>query len=423
MRKLIFILTLILSQSTFAVLTIEVTGGITGGQPIAIAPFIQPMGMPPPAENIAQIIQDDLHRSGQFEIVKQLPETPSQLDAINFPVWQTAALPYLVAGQIEGTAQQDYNVEFRLFDVFKTTRMIGLSYKASTKKLRQVAHQISDAIYQALTGERGVFSTKVVYVTVKRGPQGSVYQLNLADADGANPQQMLESSEPILSPAWSPDGNSVAYVSFENQRTAIYVQDIASGKRQKVSDWKGLNTAPAWSPDGQRLALSLSKDDNPEIYLLDLKTRALSRLTNSPAIDTEPEWTPDGQSLFFTSDRGGNPQIYQVATTGGTPKRVTFSGNYNARARVSPDGKKLALLHSSGQGYHIAVLDLDSKQLQVLTRTSLDESPTFAPNGSMVMYATGTNLAAVSIDGQVQQHIPASDGLEVREPAWSPFLN
>lgn len=412
-----------LSVPAQAILTIEITGGQEGGFPIAIVPFGIQAGMPTPSVDMADIISNNLHRSGRFAPMARarLPAFPVDNAQVQFPLWQQVNMPYLVIGRIGGSATQGYSVEFQLFDVLREVQLLGLRYSANNNNLRQVAHQISDAIYQAITGERGVFSTRIVYVTVSKGSKSKVYRLQVADADGGNPKVMLESKEPILSPAWSPDGQSVAYVSFEGKRTAIYVQNVRTGRRNMVSASSGLNSAPAWSPDGSRLAMSLSKDGNPEIYVLNLRSNRFSRLTNSPAIDTEPDWAPDGNSLVFTSDRSGTPQIYQVSANGGTPQRLTFSGRYNARPRFSPDGSQLAVLHNGSGGYRIALYDLSSRQFNVLTRSSLDESPSFAPNGSMILYGSGRDLAAVSIDGRVHQRLAVDAGEEVREPAWSPF--
>jgi len=418
-------------QNSYAVLTIEITGGRDlEGIPIAIVPF---GGQQQSPQAIAQIVTNDLHRSGRFAPLpgSLLPEQPTQMNQVNFTSWQASNVPHLVIGRIKGGAVNGFSVEFELLDVYQQSRLLGLSYQATTQTLRQVAHQISDEIYRALMGERGVFSTQIVYVTVQnRRGQNDSYELHIADADGANPRTMLRSTEPIFSPTWSPNGQSIAYVTYDNsisargyrqKQMAIYVQDIRSGRRTQVITGPGINAAPAWSPDNSRLAITLSRDGNPEIYILNLANRALTRLTHNNAIDTEPEWSPDGQHLVFTSDRSGQPQIYRVSARGGQAQRLTFRGSYNARPRYSPDGRKLALLHNGGRGYQIAVFYLDTGQINVLTHTSLDESPSFAPNGSMIIYGTGDQLAAVSLDGRVRQRLAVEMGQEVREPAWSPF--
>ncbi|MCV6637566.1 Tol-Pal system beta propeller repeat protein TolB [Candidatus Albibeggiatoa sp. nov. NOAA] len=422
MQNWIFLLLICFTSSVSATLNIDIVGGNTGGQPIAIVPFANQTGSKLP-QNVPKIIAANLHRTGRFAVmpVNQLPEQPSQIGQVNFPTWQQIAMPHFVIGSISGNSATGFTVRFQLLDTFGTKSLIGYSYQANVQTLRQVAHKISDVIYETLTGEKGIFSTRVIYVTVQGRGESKQYQLNVADADGQNPRIMLKSSEPIFSPTWSPDATRVAYVSMENKRTAVYIQNIRSGKRQLLSNYKGINSAPAWSPDGGRIALSLSKDGNPEIYIINLAGRSLTRITNNPAIDTEPEWSPDGKSLVFTSDRSGAPQIYHVSAYGGKAQRVTYIGRYNARARFSPDGQKLALLHNNGKGYQIALLHLPSGQVNALTRTTLDESPSFAPNGSMILYATGSELAAVSVDGKVQQRLAVAAGREVREPAWSPL--
>ncbi|MDM8566586.1 Tol-Pal system beta propeller repeat protein TolB [Candidatus Halobeggiatoa sp. HSG11] len=423
MRTFILLNLLLLSTPSYAILTIDITGGTEkGGQPIAITPFFTQEDLSL-SQNIAEIISDNLYRSGQFEIMplNLLPETPTHVDKVNFKNWQNSGIPYLVIGRI-GKNFNDYTVEFELVDIALNTKIMGFRYRATQKTLRQVAHKISDKIYESLTGERSIFNTRIVYVTSKN----KQHKLYIADADGNNPQLMLKSKEPILSPSWSPDGKHIAYVTYskveKSKRMSIYIQEIQTGYRTRIAAYKGINAAPAWSPDGRSLALTLSKDGNPEIYLLSLHNKNLTRLTHNHVIDTEPEWHPSGKYLVFTSDRSGNPQIYRMSPIGNGIRRLTFSGNYNARPRFSPDGKKLALLHSRGKGYRIAVLNLATGKLNVLTKTTLDESPSFAPNGNMIIYATTSALVATSIDGRVQQRIAVDMGKGIREPAWSPFF-
>jgi TolB protein len=415
---------LIYASQVHAILTIEVTGGAEGGQPIAIVPFGQQAGMPSLPQDIVSIISNNLHRTGRFSPlpVASLPARPFESSQIDFPSWQTTGATHIVIGRIAGHATSGYTIEFELFDTFGGKRLLGASYKATAGTLRQVAHQISDAIYQALTGQRGISGTRIAYVTVKRGIKQSIYKLFIADADGGNPQMMLQSAEPIFSPSWSPDGRSITYVSLEGKQVSVYIQEVGSGRREKVAAWPGLNTAPAWSPDGSRLALSLSKDGNPEIYVLNLRNRGLTRLTYDPAIDTEPSWSPDGQSIVFTSDRSGGPQIYQMSATGGQVRRLTFQGNYNTTAKFAPDGQKVVYLRG-GSGYRIAHLDVQSGESSVISKTSTDKSPSYAPNGSMIIYSTGGGLASISADGRVQQRLSVDTGEEVREPAWSPFFD
>lgn len=414
------------SHTSSATLTIKITQGIEGAQPIAIVPFgLQPGSQPPP-QNIAQIISNDLTRSGRFSPLplSDLPSRPSEASAVNFTDFRILGVPNLVIGKINGLANGRFKVEFRLFDVFRGAQVTGYELDARPEELRRIAHQMSDIIYEALTGERGAFDTRIAYVTELRSGESSQFALNVADSDGFNPQVVLESKAPIVSPAWSPDGQQLAYVSFEGERPRIFAQNLATGTRQVMAAFPGLNGAPAWSPDGKYMAMTLSKDGNAEIYILDIDSGRLRRLTVGGAIDTEPAWAPDGKSLVFTSDRGGTPQIYRIPATGGQATRLTFEGKYNSRATFAPDGKSLALVHGTKGTFRTAVLDLENNALRVLTKTTLDESPSFAPNGSMILYATsdagGGALAGVSTDGRVRQELAAQQG-DVREPAWSPF--
>ncbi len=420
-RFLMIACLMLLQTPARAVLTIDVVQGAEGAIPIAVTQF----GDANLPEDIAQIIRNDLAKSGRFAPLPpaSLPQHPSDTAQVNFPLWQNTGSRYLVIGQVEpdpsGVARNTgVAITFHLLEVFDGKSLAGLRYTAPMNGLRQVAHRIADAVYAALTDEKGAFNSRVAYVTLSTNRKQ--YLLEVADSDGMGGKTILTSAEPILSPAWSPDGQRLAYVSLEGKKNAVYVQDVASGKRTQVAAWPGLNGAPAWAPDGRRLALSMSKDGNPEIYVLDVASRDLRRLTNHPAIDTEPAWTPDGSTIAFTSDRGGNPQVYQVSAQGGNAARLTFEGSYNARPSFSADGSKLLFIHGDGRTFGIAVMNTQGGGLQVLTGAGNDESPSFAPNGSMVIFATGRELAAVSIDGKVRQRLMVT-GAEVREPAWSPL--
>lgn len=404
-----------------AVLTIEITQGIEGALPIAIVPFGWQGGGAPPVD-IARIISSDLRRSGRFSPLPSdaLPERPVETSEVNFPAWRGKGADNLVIGRVRPGGGGDYVVQFQLLDVLQGSLMAGQSYQVGAHSMRHLAHQIADIIYQKLTGERGAFATRIAYVTLARGAGQTIYTLNVADADGYNPQPVLRSVEPVLSPAWSLDGRELAYVSMEKRRVQIYIQNVSTGERHLISSTPGLNSAPAWSPDGRYLAMTLSKDGNPEIYTLNLASGTLHRITDNPAIDTEPAWSPDGRSIIFTSNRGGGPQLYRVSAGGGGAQRLTFEGDYNSRASISPDGRTIAMVHRDGGGYRIAALDLQSNALRELSAGPLDESPSFAPNGTMIIYATRGGLAAVSVDGRVRQRLSATEGA-VREPAWSPF--
>lgn len=408
------------------VLEIQITRGVESALPIAIVPFaVEPTG-PQPPQDVAAIVSADLARSGLFAPVpeRNLVSRPREASEVNFLDWRLLGVDSLLIGQVLASGPGAYDVRFQLFDVLRGQPLAAYSVPATDKTLRLAAHHISDIVYEKLTGDKGAFATRIAYITASGASDSRLYELHVADSDGYDPQTILSTSQPLMSPAWSPNGEKLAYVSFEQGRAMVYRQAISTGQRELVASYPGLNTAPAWSPDGTRLALTLSKDGNPEIYLLDLRSKALQRVTNNLAIDTEPDWGPDGRSLVFTSDRGGQPQIYRIGISGGRPERLTFEGSYNACPRLSPDGRMLAMLHRGGDGYYIAVQDLASGSLRVLTDTRLDESPSFAPNGSMIIYATEAGgkgvLAAVSVDGRVSQRLASHEG-DVREPAWSPF--
>jgi len=407
-----------------AALTIEITQGVERGMPIAVVPFAWEGSAAPPQE-VGSVIEADLARSGRFDAIAESDflSRPHEDSEVVFKDWRLIKAEALVIGKVRDLGGDRYAVQFQLFDVFRGAQLAGYRYTVEGRQLRRLAHQISDIVYEKLTGEPGAFDTRIAYVTVERGTRVR-YLLQVADSDGYNPVTILESREPIMSPAWSPDGMHLAYVSFENGRSMVYTQNLADGSRKRIADHDGLNSAPAWSPDGSELALVLSKDGNPEIYRYRLSDGRLMRLTTHLAIDTEPAWSPDGRYIVFTSDRSGSPQIYRMDRDGGGIKRLTFERRYNARASYSSDGRTLALVTGDGNGFRIGVLRLDDLALRVLTDSRLDESPSFAPNGRMILYASERQgrgvLAAVSADGRVQQMLRFQQG-DVREPAWSPF--
>jgi TolB protein len=421
---LLLLATLLFATTAQAELTIEITKGAAGALPIAIVPF--GVAGEAPHDDLATIISADLQRSGRFNPMPStdMLEKPSDAAQVNFQNWRVLSMDNLVIGKLRGNSNSGFDVDFQLFDVFQGKGLMGYTIHAGSAEMRRVAHHIADLIYEKLTGEKGAFNTRIAYITATRGPTPS-YALMIADSDGYNPQTVLRSKQPIMSPSWSSDGSHLAYVSFEKRRSEVFVQDVLSGAREAVASYPGINGAPSWSPDGRYLALTLSRGGNPDVYVMSLSTKLMTRLTDNPAIDTEPTWAPDGDSVYFTSDRGGKPQIYRVSASGGGASRVTFDGDYNARPELSPDGKKLAMVHRTDKGFTIAVLDLQTHQLKVLSGGGQDESPSFAPNGSMILFAGSKGyrgvLSAVSVDGSVQQSLVATEG-DVREPSWSPLL-
>ena len=411
-----------------AELTIRITQGVEGALPIAVVPFawVGGAGSPPPAEDIAEIIRADLAGSGRFKsiAVADMPQRPVDSGDVRYPLWQSVGADNLVLGRIGVAGDGRYEVSVQLLDAFQGSQLDLYVYKVSADGLRRLSHFLSDQIYQRLTGERGAFATRIAYVTVTRTTGGKSYALMVADADGHGPQSVLKSREPLMSPNWSPDGQKLAYVSFEIGKPQIYIQEVYTGKRTLATGFDGINSAPSWSPDGRSLALVLSRDGNAEIYTYTVADKSLFRVTRNTAIDTEPVWTGDGKRLIFTSDRGGSPQLYEISAGGGSASRLTFEGRYNARANLSPNDRRIAMVHLQDSNYRIAVLDRDTGLLQVLSRGRLDESPSFAPNGSTILYASSESnrgvLETVSVDGRVRQRLLLQQG-DVREPAWSPY--
>jgi TolB protein len=411
-----------------AELTVEITEGVSDPIPIAIVPFGW-SGVDQAPADVAEIVAGDLQRSGRFRPMPRadMVDLPTKASDVIADDWRMLRNDFVVVGELQPQqAQGQYQIRYALVNVLNGQRLLEYTQPASTATLRAASHRVSDKIFEKLTGIPGAFSTRIAYVSVSGQPSSVRYQLIVADADGFNPRVVAQSSEPIMSPAWSPDGQNLAYVSFENRAAAIYVQILRSGERRRVSARAGINGAPAWSPDGTRLALTLShKDGNLDVYVLNLNDQVLTRLTDDNSIDTEPVWSPDGKTVYFTSDRSGAPQIYRVGAGGGDrAQRVTFEGTYNARPRISPDGQQLAMVTLDSGAYRIAVMNLKNAATRVLTQGSLDESPSFAPNGAVLIYGTQDKgrgvLATVSTDGSVHQRIAAEQG-DIREPIWSPL--
>lgn len=435
-----------LSQMAYAALELVITEGIDSARPIAIVPFKWDGATPLP-HDLSKVIASDLQRSGKFSPVpvNKMPQTPYDESGVNFDAWTAMGVDSLLTGSVVLDADSNYVVTYQLVDIVRGQLTNGQSKSLSTSgelvlskdhilfnkratvpgpRLREYAHRISDLVYEQLTGERGAFLTRIAYVVVNENDKYQ-YQLRIADYDGYNERLVLRSKQPLMSPSWSPDGRQLAYVSFQNNKSEIFLMDIYTGKREKLTSFPRHNGAPRFSPDGKQLAIVLSKTGSLHVYSLDLATRQLKQITNGRSNNTEPFWYPNEQSLIFTSDRGGKPQIYKVNLVDGTTNRLTWQGSQNLGGQITPDGRFMIMVNQSNTGFNLAKQDLETGAVQLLTKTLLDESPSIAPNGGMVIYSSiykeRNVLSMVSIDGRFKARLPATNG-RVRAPAWSPFL-
>lgn len=444
LKKLILLISVV-SLPVLAEIEIVIESGMKNARPVAVIPFSWKGLAQKPSQDLATVVSSDLRRSGRFNPMArnqiQALQEVYRYEDVNLELWREKGIEAVAVGSIEEQADGRLKVSYDLVDVFQReqeirngelvnvnrNRIDSWSIIIPAKDLRFYAHKVADRIYEALTGEKGAFATRIAYVSVNKSLE-KPYALMIADSDGYAPQTLFSSYEPIMSPAWSPDAQKMAYVSFENGRSEVWMQDIyKQNSRRRVAAFEGINSAPSFSPDGRKLALTLSRDGNAEIYVLDLMSQRFSRITRSiNSIETEANWTPDGQSLLFTSDRGRGPQIYKQNLASNRAFRLTWEGNYNASAALTPDGKTMVLINRTNGIFHVAVQDMETNAMQTLTETSLDESPSLAPNGSMVIYATVHRgrqvLSVVSTDGRFKARLPSRQG-EVKAPVWSPYLN
>lgn len=423
-----------LTTTSYGAVDLELTQGMKSTLPLAIVPL---GGNATSSDllDIAAIVNADLQSTGRFRLLDsaQMTEKPHTADQVIAKTWQALGMDNVVVGSIK-PSNGKYQVNFQLLDIYggqkgaasaKPSVLLTKEFLVSSQGMRKLAHHISDLIYEKLTGEKGIFSTHIAYVVVEKNKNiPSRYRLEVSDMDGYDPKSLIVSKEPIMSPAWSPDGSKIAYVSFEKNHAGIFIQEVASGARKLVTDYPGINGAPSWSPDGTKLAFTLSKEGSPNIFTLDLDTNNLVRRTTGNSIDTEPSWSPDGKSLIFTSSRSGGPQIYRLDVASGTIDRVTFEGNYNASGSFSPDGKNIIMLHQEAGAYNIAVQNLQTGKIDILSQTGRDQSPSIAPNGSMIVFATKSGpkqvLGLISTDAKVQLRLPPREG-DVHDPDWSRF--
>jgi TolB protein len=411
---------LLLAQASLAgaVLSIEIIGAGENQIPLAIVPF---GGDGKLARSIDEVVKGDLQRSGLFRLIDVAGKSPHDLAEVSYPDWQVRGADALVIGTVKAQANGRVEASFRLLDVVKQSELVGQAVSANDDQIRAVGHRIADLIYEKLTGDKGVFSTRIAYVN----RQGKKFSLIVADSDGYNEQVVLAQTEPIMSPAWSPDGSHLVYVSFETGHAVIYVQSLYTNQRIVLANFSGSNSAPAWSPDGKQLAIVLTRDGSSQIYLARPDGSGIRRITFSNTIDTEPNFSPDGQSLLFTSDRGGSAQIYSMPVAGGPERRMTFGEGNNYSPRYSPDGKGFVYTHFVNGKFYIATQDFQNGQVEILTTGGWEKKPSFAPNGKLILFASEARgrgiLATVSSDGRVQQHMFTQSG-DAREPVWGPHL-